>query len=391
MAYSLVGLLAIAIHLIVNFDVVLDLKGDKKFRGEKSYLLFLISAIIFHITDACWGFINDAKLAKALFVDTTFYFIAMASSILIWGVFIYHYLGFEKKHNKIILYISLAIFVFQIAVIITNFFAPVLFSVSEDCVYKAEPVRYVNLSIQVFMYLILSAYTLVAARKTIGSSKRKHITICLFGLFMILAIILQVFFPLLPFYSLGYLLGICTLHTFVFRDRLTAQTHELDETKQQVMRDALTGVYSKRAYIEVEEDIEKKIDAQTMCDFAIVVFDLNDLKIINDTYGHEEGDNYLVDSTKLINQYFKNIPLYRVGGDEFAAILIGSDFDKRDEFLSAFNTQIDLNVRTNNRIIVSAGLATFDQDKDTSILKVFTRADRQMYSRKQEIKDKQNQ
>ena len=391
MAYSLVGLLAIVVLLIINFDVILDIKSNKKFRGEKFYLFFLISVILFHVADACWGFINEAKLVKALFVDTTLYFIAMASSILLWGVFIYHYLGFKKQQNKLILYISLAIFTFQIAVIITNFFSPVLFSISDECVYAAGPVRYVNLAIQVLMYLILSLYTLMAARKVGGSSKRKHITVAFFGLFMILAIILQVFFPLMPFYSLGYLLGICVLHTFVFRDMLAAKVDELDETKHQVMVDALTGVYSKHAYIDVEDDIEKKISSGAMCDFAMVVFDLNDLKFINDTYGHEEGDNYLVDSTKLIGKYFKNIPVYRVGGDEFVAILIGRDYEKREEYLKAFNAQIDLNVRNKQRTIVSAGIATFEQDRDTTILKVFTRSDRQMYVRKQELKEEQNQ
>ena len=90
MAYSLVGILAIAVYIIINFGVFLDvIHNQKKFRGEKYYLFFLISAIVFHIADAGWGFLYDAKLSTALFIDTTFYFIAMASSILLWGVFIY--------------------------------------------------------------------------------------------------------------------------------------------------------------------------------------------------------------------------------------------------------------------------------------------------------------
>lgn len=389
MAYSLVGLIAIAVHLIINFDVILDMKGNGKFRGEKYYLFFLLSVIAFHIADGIWGFLNDAKLSTGLFIDTTIYFVTMAASILLWGIFLHHYLGFEKKNSKIILYTSFAIFAFQIAIIIANFFSPILFSVSEDCVYSAGPVRYVNLCVQVIMYLLLSVYTLFESRKVTGSEKRKHITIAMFGIFLMAAITFQVFFPLLPLYSLGYLLGICVLHTFVFRNMLANSQQKLEETKQQVFMDALTGVYSKHAYIDLEAKIDDKITSNLMEKFALVVFDLNDLKSINDNYGHEAGDNYLVDSTKLIKETFRDIPLYRVGGDEFVAILRGENFENKDQLIKTFEKRIDENLEKKDRLIISSGLAVFDKEKDTTILKVFTRADREMYARKQILKSRQ--
>ena len=66
MAYSLVGILAVVIHLIINIGVFIDMKTGHKFRGEKIYLFFLLSVIVFHIADAFWGFIYDAKLKTAL-------------------------------------------------------------------------------------------------------------------------------------------------------------------------------------------------------------------------------------------------------------------------------------------------------------------------------------
>ena len=128
-----------------------------------------------------------------------------------------------------------------------------------------------------------------------------------------------------------------------------------------------------------------------MGEFAMVVFDLNDLKLTNDTYGHEAGDAYLIDSTKLIKEYFKDIPIYRIGGDEFCTILIGSNYENREQLFEAFNKRIDLNLKNKERLIISSGLATFNPNKDTTMLKVFTRADREMYARKQELKEKQAQ
>ena len=239
------------------------------------------------------------------------------------------------------------------------------------------------------MYLLLSIYTLIEARKAEGSARRKHVTIAMFGIFMIVAIILEVFFPLWPFYSLGYLLGICVLHTFVFRNMLTSSQQKLAETEQQVLFDALTGVYSKHAYIDFEEEVDNKIASNAMERFALVVFDLNDLKMTNDNYGHEAGDNYLVDSTKLIQEIFKDNPIYRVGGDEFVTVLTGQNFENQGQLMKAFERKIDDNLQNKGRLIISSGIANYDKEKDTTILKVFTRADRTMYARKQELKSRQ--
>ena len=385
MAYSLVGILAVAIHLIINIGVFIDMRGEKKFRGEKIYFFFLLSVIVFHIADAFWGFIYDAKMKTGLFIDTTAYMVTLATSILLWSFFVYKYLKLDKQNAKFVVYVNLGIFAFQMLTILVNIFYPVLFSVTkteDSFVYKAEVLRYVNLSLQIVVYLIVSTYTFLAARKQSGSDKRRHLTIALFGLFMIVALTLQVFFPLLPMYSLGYLLGICVLHAFVVRDVLSYR-------EEQVKIDPLTGAFSKYAYQELWEDIETKISKNELKKFAMVMFDLNDLKLTNDTYGHEVGDQYLMDSYNLIKEYYPGVPLYRVGGDEFVALFLNGNFDSKEEYFKAFNKRIDENVKNKDRVIISSGMAEYDPDKDSSILTIFTRADRDMYARKQKIKEAQ--
>ncbi|MBR0295590.1 MAG: diguanylate cyclase [Bacilli bacterium] len=390
MAYSLVGILAIFIHLIVNIDVFINIAHRRAFRGALFYLFFLIGVILYHVTDGFWGILYDYHLATAVFVDTTIYFFAMAASILLWVFFVYQYLGVKGKLGKAIIWMGFAIFLLQVIAIVINFFHPVLFSVNEECVYKAEFLRYAMLSIQVLIYLLVSIYTLVSSFKVNGSLRRRFITICLFGVFMIVAITLQVCFPLLPMYSLGYLFGICVLHTFVIRDEMVSKQIELEEAKHQVLVDPLTGVLSKHAYVDAEEEVDRRIRNNEDFAFAIVVFDLNDLKITNDTYGHEAGDKYLVDSAKLISEYFKGASIYRVGGDEFAAILLDDHYETRAQCFYDFNKMIGENLRSNDRIIIASGMADYLLGKDTNILQVFTRADREMYIRKQQLKDLQN-
>ena len=345
-----------------------------------------MAVISYHITDGFWGFLYDAHLVTAVFIDTTIYFVTMAASILLWGLFIYHYL---QQRNRVIVYASISIFVFQIAVVIINLLVPLLFEVTPDCVYSALPFRYVVLLVQILGFLIAAGCAFIGSRHEKGSMKRHHITTGVFSLFMIVAITLQVFFPLLPMYSIGYLLGICALHSLVVEDERKARQSQLDEANFRVSIDSLTGAMTKYAYVDAETKIDSQIDSGELGPMATVVFDLNDLKKINDTKGHQAGDKYIIDSVKLIKECFRNIPVYRVGGDEFAIILTGDDYERKEAMLRAFNEKIDDNVERGNTIVISAGSADYDPERDSTIIQVFTRADREMFVRKRSLKERQ--
>ena len=388
MAYSIVGILAIAIHIIANLDILHDIGKAERFSGEKYYFFFLLAVISYHITDGFWGFLYDAHLVTAVFIDTTIYFVTMAASILLWGLFIYYYL---QQRNRVIVYASISIFVFQIAVVIINLLVPLLFEVTPDCVYSALPFRYVVLLVQIIGFLIAAGCAFIGSRNVKGSMKRHHITTGVFSLFMIVAIALQVFFPLLPMYSIGYLLGICALHSLVVEDERKSRQSQLDEANFRVSIDSLTGAMTKYAYVDAESKIDAQIDNGELGPMATVVFDLNDLKKINDTKGHQAGDKYIIDSVKLIKEYFRNIPVYRVGGDEFAIILTGDDYERKEAMLRAFNEKIDDNVEKGNIIVISAGTADYDPERDSTIIQVFTRADREMFVRKRSLKERQAQ
>ena len=91
--------------------------------------------------------------------------------------------------------------------------------------------------------------------------------------------------------------------------------------------DALTGVKNKHAYVEKTGAIDQQIAEGTQPPFALVVFDVNDLKKINDTAGHQAGDQCLRNACSIICDIFKHSPVFRIGGDEFSAILSGQDFE----------------------------------------------------------------
>ena len=385
MAYSLVGILAIFIHLIVNFDVIFR-KGTRNFPGGRLYLFFLIGVLFFHLADGFWGILYDNKMSELLIADTSVYFVGMALSILFWGMFVSKYIGQESRLIKPIIYIGYLVFIIQMVALIVNIFTPVLFNVTDGCVYSAGPLRYVTLALQVFMFILVAVYALIIIIRNKGESKRRHIAIFSFSVAMIIFVILQVFLPLYPMYSLGYLFGVTMLHTFVLEEQTVERQHQLEEAKTQVDIDALTGMKSKHAYVDREEQIDLLINKGEMGDFAVVVFDLNDLKLVNDTYGHDAGDIYIVSATKLIAQIYANSEIYRIGGDEFVALLQGEDYYNRDSLLATFNERIMMNVKKRG-VVVSSGMSTFSPGQDNTYIQVFNRADKEMYQRKHEIKE----
>lgn len=185
------------------------------------------------------------------------------------------------------------------------------------------------------------------------------------------------------------------MHTFVlereknkYRERFEEtlqreqeQEQELGSAMHLAYTDPLTGVKNKHAYIEAIDRINKGINDSSVSEFGVIVFDLNGLKKINDTLGHEEGDNYIRSGCALICSRFCHSPVFRIGGDEFVVILEGSDYKEREILLSAFDSLIEQNQRS-DAVVVSTGLEIYDKQRDSNFSDVFERADKKMYERK---------
>ena len=162
-------------------------------------------------------------------------------------------------------------------------------------------------------------------------------------------------------------------------------SRELGTVKTIAYRDPLTGVKSKHAFLETEAETDKAIDLGDVEDFSVLVCDVNGLKQINDTLGHQAGDAYIREAARLICETFKHSPVYRTGGDEFVVLINGQDYPQRHALLDGFNRLVESNIGT-ERVVISAGLADFVFTEDHSFLHVFERADRLMYDRKQQLK-----
>lgn len=164
------------------------------------------------------------------------------------------------------------------------------------------------------------------------------------------------------------------------------QKEQLQSAMDLAYKDTLTGVKSKHAYKEAEERMDKRIEEGTAPEFSVAVFDLNDLKLINDSRGHEIGDEYIRDACKLICDCFKRSPVFRIGGDEFTAILEGSDHADRERLLESFRNQVLTNLEQDGTV-VAVGCSSYECEKDKNTRSVFERADALMYKEKLTLKN----
>ena len=87
----------------------------------------------------------------------------------------------------------------------------------------------------------------------------------------------------------------------------------------------------------------------------------------------------------MICRCFKSSPVFRIGGDEFAVILEGADYERREELLDSLNQSMVKNIGSGEPV-AALGLAEYVPGKDHSFRSVFERADRNMYERKKELK-----
>ena len=168
----------------------------------------------------------------------------------------------------------------------------------------------------------------------------------------------------------------------------------ISDLNAQVYIDSLTHVKNKGAFILAAEELQKEIDDKdTTPEFAIGSFDCDNLKLINDRYGHDKGDLYLKKACSVISDVFKRSPVFRFGGDEFFIILQNEDYHNLDHLKEMFDYQVsESNSEAKEpweQVSVSKGFALYDPKEDGAVIDVVQRADKFMYEDKRIRKSNQ--
>lgn len=155
-------------------------------------------------------------------------------------------------------------------------------------------------------------------------------------------------------------------------------------------RDALTGAGNKAAY---EKEVIR-LDWEIMMDrakFVLIMVDLNYLKRVNDTFGHDHGNLYIQKMYSMLQNAFSEDPIFRIGGDEF--IVLANQKERQECEARAERLKKEMEQMSRNHVLepwekvsTAIGIAEYQSDKDMSVSEVFQRADEAMYADKRAMR-----
>ena len=159
----------------------------------------------------------------------------------------------------------------------------------------------------------------------------------------------------------------------------------IKELKDLSLSDDLTGLYNRRGFYTIVSEYLKLARRESYPVFLLFL-DLDDLKAINDNWGHHQGDKALKDLTHVINTTFRSSDVKaRMGGDEFALFPIGKSDLYVEKVLERFQNNLQKFNRGNQapyNISISYGISRWDPDKPISLDTLLKEADKKMYIHK---------
>ena len=167
---------------------------------------------------------------------------------------------------------------------------------------------------------------------------------------------------------------------------LSKKDTELKVMEKLAHTDGLTNLKNRTAFERLEEELK----AQDEGECIFVQFDINDLKLVNDKYGHAEGDRHINAAADIIRRSFPEGCCYRVGGDEFIAVVMGNDCEeitlKGIEKMQKLQQEYNQNEKPNVPLAVAFGWAQYDYEDGAPEI-AEREADMKMYECKLSMKN----
>jgi diguanylate cyclase (GGDEF)-like protein/PAS domain S-box-containing protein len=155
--------------------------------------------------------------------------------------------------------------------------------------------------------------------------------------------------------------------------------------------DQLTGLHNRRGFLSLAEQ-QIKLSTRNQAGMLLFFADLDGLKWINDTLGHEEGDKALVEAATVLKETFRASDIIaRLGGDEYAALAVDITTQNYMVFTNRLQSLIDICNNQENRrytLSISVGCSRYDSENPCSIEELMVSADKLMYEQKQNKKNR---
>ena len=168
---------------------------------------------------------------------------------------------------------------------------------------------------------------------------------------------------------------------------MMSQIHQYSKKMQALSEtDILTGIMNRRGLDQyVSKQFEKDIE-MGLCP-GLIFCDVNGLKKINDNYGHDVGDQLIVDTADLLSRVFRDYTLARMGGDEFVVYISNCCRSLLKRINDDLSNQIKLFNQESNRVYIlslEAGMVSYDSNIHSCFQSLMKEADQNLYIKKKE-------
>ena len=166
---------------------------------------------------------------------------------------------------------------------------------------------------------------------------------------------------------------------------ITAQKQMEDALRNLSLIDDLTGVYNRRGFMTLA-DGHLTLARRRKRELLLIFADVDELKQINDEFGHATGDLALVEAAALLRRTYRSADIIaRLGGDEFTAFPLEAGSDNATLLLQRLQAAIDrtnAEARRPYRLSISVGISRFDPERCQTIQQLLEEADQELYARK---------
>mgnify|MGYP005835058095 CR=1 FL=1 len=176
-----------------------------------------------------------------------------------------------------------------------------------------------------------------------------------------------------------------SINEFIIRfDKMMRDPKEEASLLALSLTDELTGLYNRRRFFVLTEQY-LKLSIRTKKRLLFLFIDMDNLKGINDHYGHNEGDQALIDLANILKKTFRESDIVaRIGGDEFVVLSESTDGNGKKVMTRLYENIEDYNTKGSRRytLSISVGTTQFDPKHPIPIDELLSKGDALMYAQK---------
>ncbi len=295
-SYSIILLLILHIYSARKFK--------KRTQGYQLYLLITKTAILMLIIDVLSRFDGKPDTFYPIINHYSNFLFFLLNPILpaLWLLYVHNQIFSNTEKTKKIHFPLIVIFILNASMVIANEFYGFLYFIDSGNIYHRGPL-YILAFMSTFFLLTATYALLILHRKQID--KRYYFALLFFAVPPIIGTVMQIMIYGIPFALNGVVFSLLIVLLYIQDDGMNT--------------DFLTGIANRKRFDDIlNARVENCNENDT---FSLILLDLDNFKQINDTFGHEMGDNVLKAVTKMLTQGIRsNDFIARFGGDEFCIV-----------------------------------------------------------------------